>query len=147
MRTTILFISLVVGLSSCLKVPKYATIEQVLSIRVGMTKDTISKILRTPPYDLKNITDSTVTLIYKYRTTDRRVFQLHMKQTNGIEAKGKWVDLFVMYGRNNRALEIKSCSDCESKQPTAPKINMAALLTTIATMALPTILVFVGLNR
>ncbi len=136
----------VIFFSSCLvQSPKYAGVEQVLSLKTGMSKEEVSTTLGIPPYDIKYFTDTSSQLIYKYRTTDRRTFSFLIKKTNGAKATGKWVDLFVTYDRNGIVKEITSCSDCGETKVTEKKINLTAILQTIS-VTVPAVLLYLGLK-
>lgn len=140
----ILFVT--IFLSSCfVQSPKYAGVEQVLTLKTGMTKEEVSIALGTPPYDMKSVTDSSSQLIYKYRTTDRRTLSFFTKKTNGVKATGKWVDLFVTYDKNGIVKEITSCSDCEETKVTERRINYTAILQMISA-TVPAVLLYLGLK-
>lgn len=133
-------------LSSCfIQSPKYAGVEQVLSLKTGMTKEEVSTVLGIPPYDIKSLTDTSAQLIYKYRTTDRRTLSFVTKKTNGVKATGKWVDLFVTYDRNGKAAQIRSCSDCEETKVTEKRIDYNAIIQMISATA-PAVLIYFGLK-
>lgn len=133
---------------SCIvQAPKYAKVEQVLMLKPGMTKEEVSNVLGIPPYDLKSVNDKGETiLIYKYRVIDRKTFPLLMKPANGVKTTGKWVDLFVTYGADGKAISIESCSECEETKPTEKKIDINALITLI-TVTIPAVLVFIGFSQ
>lgn len=140
----ILFLALF--LSSCIvQSPKYAGVEQVLSLKAGMTKEEISIALGVPPYDIKSVTDSSSQFIYKYRTTDRRTLSFFTKKTNGIRATGKWVDLFVTYDKDGKSTEIRSCSDCGETKVSEKKIDYNAIIQMI-TLSVPAVLIYLGLK-
>ena len=140
----ILFVT--IFLSSCfVQSPKYAGVEQVLSLKTGMTKEEVSIALGIPPYDIKSVTDSSSQLIYKYRTTDRRTLSIVTKKTNGVKATGKWVDLFVTYDKDGKITEIRSCSDCEETKVTEKRINYNSLIQMI-TLTVPAVLIYLGLK-
>jgi outer membrane protein assembly factor BamE (lipoprotein component of BamABCDE complex) len=133
-------------LSSCVvEAPKYTGIEEVLTLKTGMTKEEVSKTLGIPPYDLKTVTDTQSTYIYKYRTTDRRTVPLFMNKTNGMKSKGKWVDLFITYNKDGKVAEIRSCSDCEETKITEKKIDYNAIIALLAA-TVPAVLVYLGLQ-
>ena len=133
-------------LTSCfVQSPKYAGVEQVLSLKTGMTKEEVSTALGIPPYDIKSLTDTSSQLIYKYRTTDRRTLSFVTKKTNGVKATGKWVDLFVTYDKDGKTTEIKSCSDCEETKVTEKRINYNSLIQ-MMTLTIPAVLIYLGLK-
>ena len=125
--------------------PKYTGVEEVLQLKVGMTKDEVSKTLGIPPYDLKSVTDKEIIYIYKYRTTDRNTVPLFMNKTNGVKTKGKWVDLFISYDTEGKVTNIASCSDCETTKISEKKVNINTVITIIAIL-LPSVAVYFGLK-
>ena len=133
-------------LCSCIvHAPKYTGVEEVLQLKVGMTKDEVSKLLGIPPYDIKSVTDKETIYIYKYRTTDRNTVPLFMNKTNGVKTKGKWVDLFISYNNEGKATNIASCSDCETTKVSEKKININTVITLIAIL-IPSVVVYFGLQ-
>ena len=141
----ILFFSFTFG-ACIVHAPKYTGVEEVLSLKTGMTKEEVSKTLGIPPYDLKTESDSETVYIYKYRTTDRKTFPLLMNKTNGMKAKGKWVDLFISYDQNGIVKDIRSCSDCEKIAIKEKKLDINTIIM-LVTITIPSILVYVGLQR
>ena len=118
--------------SSCIvHAPKYTGIEEVLQLKVGMTKDEVTKVLGISPYDLKSVTEKETIYIYKYRTTDRNTVPLFMNKTNGMKTKGKWVDLFISYDAEGKAANIASCSDCETTKVTEKKIDFNSIILSV----------------
>lgn len=143
-KLSVIIFSLI--LSSCIvHAPKYTGVEEVLQLKTGMTKEEVSNILGIPPYDLKSVSDSATIYIYKYRTTDRKTVPLAMNKTNGMKAKGKWVDLFVTYNKEGKVKSIDSCSDCEDTKVAEKKIDFNSVLLLI-TVTVPAILVYFGLQ-
>lgn len=139
---------IVISFSACIvKVPKYTNVEEVLTLRTGMTKDSIDRILGVKPHDVKSISDSEMVVIYVYRTTVRKIATPVMKERNGTPTKGKWVDLFITYGNDGKAKNIESCTECEVHHLEKSNINLTPILASVASLVLPTILVFVGLQN
>ncbi len=133
-------------LGSCIvHSPKYTGVEEVLQLKVGMTKEEVSKTLGIPPYDLKSVTDSGTVYIYKYRTTDRKTFPLNMKKTNGKKSIGKWVDLFVTYDLDGKAKTITSCSECGETKLGENKFDIKTIVIMV-TVIIPSVLVYLGLK-
>jgi|ERR1051326_8552968 outer membrane protein assembly factor BamE (lipoprotein component of BamABCDE complex) len=133
--------------TSCIvHAPKYTGIEEVLQLKIGMTRDEVSKLLGIPPYDLKSVSDKEIIYIYKYRTTDRNTVPLFMNKTNGVKTKGKWVDLFISYGNDGKVTNIASCSDCETTKVSEKKININTIITLVA-LLLPSVAVYFGLKN
>jgi hypothetical protein len=132
-------------ISSCIvQGPRYTRVEKVLTLKLGMTKEEVSKTLNVSPYDLKAITDSTETLIYKYRVTDRRTIPFLMKPNNGTSVTGKYVDLFITFSKEGKAINIESCSDCEKTDEKRMKIDFNKIITFI-TVTTPALLIYLGL--
>lgn len=141
------FIILFAIFSSCIvQAPKYTGIEEVLQLKIGMTKEEVSKTLGIPPYDLKSTSDTETVYIYKYRTTDRKTVPLAMNKTNGIKTKGKWVDLFVTYNPEGKLICVNSCSGCEETKVDEKKIDFNSILLLI-TVTVPAVLVYFGLKK
>jgi outer membrane protein assembly factor BamE (lipoprotein component of BamABCDE complex) len=139
------FVALCFLCSCIVHAPKYTGIEEVLLLKIGMTKDQVSDVLGIPPYDLKSYTDTATVYIYKYRTTDRKTLPFAMNKTNGVKSKGKWVDLFVTYNKEGKATRIESCSECEETKVSEKKFDVNAVLM-IITVVVPSVLVYLGLN-
>jgi phosphopentomutase len=134
-------------LSSCIiQAPKYSTVEKAFTLSLGMSMDSVSRVLGIPAYDLKTVSDSETVLIYKYRTTERKTIPFLMNQTNGVSTKGKWGDLFVTYGANKRVKHISSCSGCQETKITEKKIDLTAIITFVSTLALPAVLLYLGIK-
>lgn len=134
-------------LSSCVvQAPRYAKVEQVLTLQLGMTKEEVSKTLGISPYDFKSVTDTSEILIYKYRVTDRRTVPFLMKPTNGVSARGKYVDLFITYSKEGKASFIESCSACEKTDVKKFSIDLNKVITFI-TATTPAVLIYLGLSN
>lgn len=133
-------------LCSCIvHAPKYTGIEEVLLLKTGMTKEEVAMTLGIPAYDLKSHSDTATVYIYKYRTTDRKTIPFVMNKTNGFKAKGKWVDLFVTYNKQGKAILIESCSECEETKVMKKKYDLTAILM-ILTVVVPSVAVYLGLQ-
>ena len=145
-RAAILFFSLVLLLlSGCIAHgPKYSRIEKVLQIKPGMSKTDIENTLDIGPYDIKSLDSSgTKTIIYKYRTTHRRTLPFLLKDTNGQEIRGKFVDLYVYYTPQDTMVYMNSMtSETEIQQK---KININTLITFL-TVTAPALLVYLGVK-
>jgi hypothetical protein len=145
----ILMWTLMIGglvLSSCIvQAPKYSPVENVMKLQLGMTQEEVSSTLKIPPYDLKTIDSSGYIMIYKYRTTDRNTVPLFMGPTNGVKARGRWVDLFITYSPEGIVTSINSCSECSETEVKEKRIDINALIT-LVTLTLPALLVFLKLN-
>jgi outer membrane protein assembly factor BamE (lipoprotein component of BamABCDE complex) len=134
-------------LSSCIiQSPKFATLPQVMSLKLGMCKEEVEHILGVPPYDLKSFTDSTSVFIYVYRVNDRKTLSFNTKPTNGNKRLGKYVQLMVGYSNENRAISIESCSLCPDNLVVKDKIDFEKIFVFI-TVTLPVILIYVGLTK
>ncbi len=145
MKNLLILLFVLVSFPSCIiQAPKYTMVEQVLTLKEGMSKEEVSNVLGIPPYDFKSASDSGLVLIYKYRVTDRKVFPYNLKPTNGKKATGKYVDLFISYSKDGRVTSIHSCSTCEETK--VAKINLGKLVTMMFTVALPSLLLYFGLK-
>lgn len=139
---------MVLFLTSCItQSPKYTSLEQVMSLDVGMTKAQVEERLRLAPYDMQACTDSTNSFIYVYRTVERKTFSIHTKERNGRKALGKYVQLFVTYSKkNDKAIKIETCSYCPNDLDHNIKVDFEKMILFI-TVTLPVILVYVGLKQ
>ena len=135
-------------LTSCItQSPKYTSLDQVMSLDVGMTKAQVEERLRLAPYDIKSTTDSTNSYIYVYRTIERRTFPIYTEERNGRKALGKYVQLFVTYSKkNDKAIHIETCSYCPNDLDHNIKVDFEKIILFI-TVTLPVILVYVGLKQ
>jgi hypothetical protein len=139
---------IIVSLSSCIaRVPKYTNVEQVMLLKTGMTKDSVEKIIGIQPYDFKSLTNDDYVLVYRYRTVIRSVVPLFIRATNGKTIRGRWEDIFITYGKDDRVKDISSCAQCEVKQLAKATYDITSILSTMATLALPVVLVFLGLHK
>ncbi len=135
--------SLIFASSCIVQGPRYARVEQVLVLHLGMTKEDVSKTLGTVPYDLKSVSDTSEILIYKYRVTDRKTVPFLMKPNNGMSVTGKYVDLFITFSKEGKVTYIESCSDCEKINEKELKIDFNKLLT-LLTVTVPAVLIYLG---
>lgn len=125
--------------------PKYARVEQVMQLKPGMSKDSVNGKLGIGPYDI-HIFDSTgnYSYIYKYRTTDRRTLPFLLKETNGKEIRGKYVDLVAYYDTADIAYRFES-------RPTDSKLDQKKLnintLVVLITVVVPSVLVYLGIQK
>ena len=134
-------------LTSCItQSPKYATLPQVMSLQLGMSKEKVEQTLGIPPYDLKTFTDTTTVFIYVYRVYDRKTLSFNTKPTNGNKRLGKYVQLMVAYSKDNKAVSIESCSLCPDNLVVKDKIDFEKIFVFI-TVTLPLILIYFGLNK
>ena len=149
MKLCILKFSIIVlFLTSCItQSPKYTSLEQVMSLDVGMTKAQVEERLRLAPYDIKSTTDSTNSYIYVYRTIERKTLSIHTKERNGRKALGKYVQLFVTYSKkDDKAIKIETCSYCPDDLTHNMKVDFEKVILFI-TVTLPVILVYIGLKK
>ncbi len=133
-------------LSGCLvQSPKYTTLNQVMSLQIGMPRAEVEKILGIKPYDLKSYSDSSKVLIYIYRVVDRRTIPFNTKPVNGKSTLGKYVQLDINYSPDERVISINTCRECPKDLENITKIDFGKILAFI-TVTLPVILVYVGLK-
>lgn len=132
--------------SSCIvQSPRYATISQVLSLEVGMTKAEVEDVLGVGPYDLKSQDDSLRTLIYVYRVDDRRTLAGLTNERNGKASLGKYVQLNVTYSNDGKVMAIDSCGMCPANMVEVTKIDFEKILGFLM-VTVPALLVLVGLQ-
>lgn len=144
----ILTIILIPGMliQSCIvSAPKYTHVEQVMELKPGMTLDSVNSKLGITPYDF-HIYDSTGyrSYIYKYRTTDRKTIPFRLKETNGKEKIGKYMDLVAYFDSTDVAYRFESRST--DSQVTQKKFNVNTIVT-IVTVVVPALLVYLGIQK
>lgn len=125
--------------------PKYTHVEKVTELRPGMSMDTVNSRLGVKPYDIE-VYDSigNRSFIYKYRTTDRKTIPFFLKETNGKEKIGKYMDLVAYYDSTNISYRFESrVTDSKVDQK---KFNINALVT-IVTVVVPALLVYLGIQK
>ena len=146
-RSINLFVLIFVFLfCSCLvKAPRYTTAEKVFDLKLGMSKDEVRNTLDVKPYYLKSLTDTQSVLMYKYRVTDRAVLPFLLKENNGKDVKGKYVNLMVTYNMYEKAVKFESCNKCDESSIEEKKFDVNKLATFL-TVTLPVVLVFLGIT-
>ncbi|MBK5286422.1 MAG: outer membrane protein assembly factor BamE [Bacteroidia bacterium] len=128
--------------SSCfVRSPKYTTLEQVMTLQVGMTKVQVEEILGVQPYNLKARTDTGDVYIYVYRVNDRRTISFATKPVNGKELEGNYVQLAVAYSKSDKVLNIESCNLCPANLVSTSKVNIPEVLVFL-TVTLPLLLLY-----
>jgi len=134
-------------LTSCIvQSPRYTTLPNVISLRLGMTRENVEKVLGVDPYDLKVYTDTSSVFIYVYRVYERKTLSFFTRPLNGKVKLGKYVQLFVGYSKDNRVISIESCSLCPDNLVTRSKVDFEKIFVFI-TVTLPLILIYVGLTK
>jgi len=141
------FVVAVLFLSSCIvQSPKYTSLEQVTLLHLGMTKAEVEEKLDLKPYDLKAYTDNSKSFIYVYRVIDRKTLSFHTKPTNGREVRGRYVQLFITYSKDDKVINIESCPECPDNLMKQTKIDLEKIFLFV-TVTLPVILIYVGLKQ
>jgi hypothetical protein len=134
-------------LTSCIvQSPKYTSLNQVMTLELGMTKTQVEETLRIEPYDLKAVTDTSKIYIYVYRVTDRRTIYFNTKPVNGKKATGKYVQLAVAYSKDDKVINIESCSLCPDNLITTSRVDFEKIIVFI-TVTLPVLLIYFGLQE
>jgi outer membrane protein assembly factor BamE (lipoprotein component of BamABCDE complex) len=133
--------------TSCLvQSPKYSTLEQVMSLQLGMSKAQVEEILGIQPYDIKAYTDTSNVFIYVYRVIERKTLSFHTRPMNGIKSKGKYVQLYVAYSKDDKVISIESCSLCPDNLVTRSRIDFPQVFVFI-TVTLPVLLIYLGFQK
>jgi hypothetical protein len=134
-------------LSSCIvQSPKYTSLEQVTLLQLGLTKAEVEEKLDLKPYDLKAYTDTSKVFIYVYRVIDRKTLSFNTKPTNGREVRGRYVQLFITYSKEDKVINIESCPQCPDNLMKQTKIDFEKIFLFV-TVTLPVILIYVGLKQ
>ena len=110
-----------------------------------MTKTEVDESLGIQPYDIKAKTDTSIVLIYIYRTIDRRTLAFNTKPRNGKKSTGKYVQLEVTYSNDNKVIKMESCNLCPDNLVTTSRIDFEKVFTFVF-VTLPVILVFLGIT-
>ena len=133
--------------ASCIvQSPKYSTLEQVMTLHLGMSKNQVEERLGIKPYNIKAYTDTSIVFIYIYRVNDRKTLSFDTKPVNGKETIGKYVQLEVAYSKEDKMLSIESCNLCPDNLVTTSAIDFGKIFVFI-TVTLPVILIFIGLKK
>jgi len=133
-------------LTSCIvQSPKYALLEQVMLLEVGMSRAQVEEKLGLQPYDLKAYNDTSNVFIYVYRVNDRKTISFNTHQLNGIQTKGKFVQLFVTYSKDGKVMNIESCSLCPDNLVVKSKVDFEKVFVFL-TITFPLLLIFFGLK-
>lgn len=142
-----LFILFALGMSSCIvHSPMYSTLDKVLELKEGMTKDEVSKILGIPPYNFISLTDSgECTLLYKYRVKDRATIPFFTSGANGKPVKGKYVNLKVTYDKTGKLICMESCTECDETIIREKKVDIDKVITFLS-VTVPAVLVYLGIQ-
>lgn len=145
-KSPILIFIISLLMTSCVvKAPKYTSVEKIFELKLGMSKEEISNKLNLKPYYLKLLTDTQSIYLYKYRVTDRAVLPFLLKETNGKEVKGKYINLMVTYNIYDKAIKFESCNKCDESTIEEKKFDVNKLATFL-TVTLPVVLVFLGIT-
>jgi len=108
-----IFIPIILGLvlNSCtIELSKFATIDKILLIKVGMIREQVDLIIGVKAYDLKSLDDNgDFTVVYKYRVNERKVDKKDIQPTNGIEVWGKYGELYVTYNKDEKVIKATTC--------------------------------------
>jgi hypothetical protein len=139
-------------LTSCyVQHPRYSKMDQVLLLNPGQTMDTVSKILGTKPYDLVSKKDSGETVyLYKYRREEVKRIPVFMRRNKGIPAEGEFRDLYITFDIDGKVVEIETREEGRETVVDKKKIDPNSILqavTTIITVTLPAVMVFLSLGR
>lgn len=132
--------------TSCIvQSPKYTSLDKVMALHLGMTRNEVEESLNLKPYDMKSLTDTSSTLIYVYRVIDRRTLAFNTKPTNGRKSTGKYVQLEITYSSDNKVIRIESCNLCPDNLVKTSRIDFEKVFTFV-TVTLPVLLVFFGIT-
>jgi hypothetical protein len=133
--------------SSCIvQSPKYTSLEQAMSLHLGMSKEQVEDSLGIQPYNLKSYNDTSNVFIYVYRLIDRRTIYFNTKPVNGKKATGKYMQLEVAYSMDDKVINIESCTLCEDNLVTTSKVDIGKVIVFI-TVTLPLLLIYFGLEK
>lgn len=133
--------------TSCIvQSPKYTSFEQVMSLKLGMSKAQVEDSLGVQPYNLKSHNDTSSVFIYVYRLIDRRTIYFNTKAVNGKKATGKYTQLEVTYSMDDKVTNIESCTLCPDNLVSTSKVDFGKVIVFI-TVTLPLLLIYLGVQR
>ena len=136
-------------LSSCVvQHPKYAHLEDTYRVQVGMSLDSVNKILQVEPFALHQRTDSNYTYNYKFRVKEVKRVPIVMNRNKGLEVETRFVDLFITYNSDGLVTNMESCNDC-SDDGEKRELDFNTLitgLTTVVTVTIPVVLTLIATN-
>ena len=134
---------LILVFTSCIvQSPKYTTIDKVMTLQLGMTKTQVEESLGLQPYDLKANTTGTNVFVYVYRITDRKTVSFYTNELNGKKSIGKYVQLFVTYSKDDKVINIESCSLCPDNLVTRKNLDFMQVFVFV-TVVIPWLIIFV----
>lgn len=146
-KLSLLLVIIIACFCSCIvESPKYTTLDKVLNLKVGMTKNQVEKILNLEPYLLKFKNDSCIEYIYIYRVKTRNTFSFNTKPTNGRVLIGNYVQLGITYSLNDSITKIESCITCPDNLVKTSKIDYDKIIIFV-TVTLPVILIYIGVKQ
>lgn len=146
MKKSVLFFAVVLLLHSCIvRAPKYTRVEKVMKIKTGMSITEVNEVLDVKPYSIKSMdTTQRRVMLYKFRTEDRKTLSFLLKDTNGREVRGPFMDLFAYFNENDTLyrMEVEEASTMEQEK----KVNFDKLIT-FFTVTAPAVAVAIGLSK
>jgi hypothetical protein len=146
MRLLALFFILLIVIPGCVvKGPKFTEMDNIMQLKLGMTYSEVNQLLKINPYDVVVI-DSTgqKTLIYKYRTTDRKTVPMFLKPANGKEIWGKYRDLYAHFTPTDTLFKMYSVdTDSELKEK---RLDINGIIT-FMTVTVPAVLILLGIKQ
>lgn len=125
--------------------PKYTTVEKVMTLKPGYSLKEVNEVLVSKPYDI-NTYDSlgSKSYVYKYRVTDRKTVPFFVRENNGKEVRGKYMDLIVYLSPNDTVIKFESrASDSGLEEK---KININNIIQFFS-VTVPAILILVGISQ
>ncbi len=142
---------IIIVLSSCVvQHPKYTMVENTFKLEIGMSKTEIDSVLGIAPQFIKKMDTTGVQIYsYKYRTRDIKRFPIIMRRDKGIPTEGNYTDLLVSYSPDSIAFNIETCTECTDNNEKKTKIDANTIInsiTTIITVTLPALLVFLSIR-
>ena len=147
MRLLPLLLLLAVSLlPSCIvQAPKYTTVEKVLTLKLKQTPEEVTQVLGIPPYNFIFANDTETVLLYKYRVRDRITVPFFLRETNGKQVRGRYVNLKVTFNRGGHSVRMESCDDCDKSIAREKKVDFNKIMN-VLTVTLPVVLVFLGIK-
>lgn len=141
----VLLVGVLLSASCIVRAPRFTRVDKVSDLKLGLTPEEVTNTLGTIPYYPVSMNDSEFTVLYKYRVTDRTTLPFLLKENNGKEVRGKYVNLMVTYNKHRHVKKYVSCNDCDVTDVQQKKIDINKVVTFL-TVTLPVVLVFLGIR-
>lgn len=143
---TVIFFACITLLHACIvRAPKATRAEYVAQLKMGMNQGQVDSTLRVKAYTIKmSDTSGHVTLKYKFRAIERKTLSFTLKDTNGKDVRGPFMDLFAYFDEKHILYKIETADSDEAVEE--KKVNFDKIVT-FFTVTAPAVAVAIGLSK